>query len=200
MGKADRVIKLAEATTPPWECELSTVGAGELLTLARGDETMQITWENGGLVHPLVYTLAGVREVKLRNVSAALKLVLGQPEYKTARAPRVVGEPKPKVEPVTAVLPFDIVEATDAEIIKAVRGKKLTWLNDMMGEYESARVPDRKLVEVKDPDKPGQWKNVYRTSPNITMSTSAAGRRILTFPAVNEQYRSVGLDRLVQVK
>lgn len=200
-SKAERVIAAAQAATPPWEHEVEEVEGFTTLTLIRGDETMQITWDSKtALIHPLTYTLAGVREVKLRNVSQALKdCITVAPDYKVKKTVqrRVASPPK---EVGRSPLPFDIEEASDEEIIKAVRGRKLVWLNQMAGEFEQAVVPGRKLVEVKDPDKPGAMKKVWRTSRNIKMSTTSAGRRVLTFAAVGEQFRSIGLDTLVQVR
>jgi hypothetical protein len=47
--------------------------------------------------------------------------------------------------------------------------------------------------------KDGVEKVVRRASPNVYLSTTSAGRRVLTFPAVGEQFRSMGLDQIVQV-
>lgn len=201
MGKAERVIAVAQATSPPWEVDLvAGDAASETLHLARGDETMTIKWVNGGLEHPLTYSLSGVKEVKLRNVSAALKVIEGKPDYtKRTAAPRQERSSAPR-EIAKVALPFDIETATDSDIIKAVRGKQIVWLNEMAGEYERASVPPRKLVEVKDASAPGGVKKVWRTSRNISVSKTSAGRRVLTFPAVGEQYRSVGLDSIVQIR
>lgn len=198
MRKHERVIETATGVEPTWENEVDKLDdEGITLTLTRGDESMQITWDGrGSLVHPLVYTLSGIKEVKLRNVAAALRVIADKPNY--TRRVGVRRERQAPAVPENVPLPFDIELATDEEIIKAVRGKKLTWLNEMAGEYETGMVPDAKRVEV--PDGNGGRKFVRRTSRNITMSVSSEGRRILTFPAVNEQYRSLHLDRLVQIK
>lgn len=208
MKKAERVIAKAEGTTPPWQWETEDAGDLYTLTLTRGEENMQIVWDtskNDALVHPLTYSLSGVRETRLRNVSAALKLVEGSPDYTGRKAKKTVSKPRPTEadekdwEPVAIPLPFDPLESTDRDIVKSIVGKRIVWRNTMNGEYETAVVPPRERVEIKDADNPGKMKWVLRTSRNITIKTTSAGRRVLTFPAVNEQFRSVALDQIVQI-
>lgn len=197
--KHDRVIAAAEAADPKWDHEVEISDSGVTLNLTRGDESMQIVWgPKTELVHPLSYSLKGVREVKLRNVSGALAVIAGKPKYTQKRTAKARVE-RTAPDPIATVLPFDISTATDEEIIKAVRGRTLTWYSSMSDEYETATVPDRRLVEVKDSSRPGGVRKVWRTSKNISVKTTSAGRRVLTFPAVNEQFRSLGLDTLVQV-
>lgn len=202
MKKAQRVIASANGANPPWEYETEESGDLYTLTLTRGEETMQITWDtaqNDTLIHPLSYSLAGVRETKLRNVSAAMKIIEGKPNYTARRrkvaAPQPAGEPEEDIKPLP--LPFDPEESSDRDIVKALTGKRIVWKNRMLGIYESGVVPPRVRVEVKDGN--GGFKTVLRTSRNIRMATTTAGRRVITFPAVNEQFRSVGLDQIVQV-
>lgn len=203
MKKAERVIAAANEASPPWEYSSEERGDLFVLTLTRGQETMEITWDtaqNDTLVHPLNYSLAGVREAKLRNVSAAIKTIGDKPNFKARRTARPKADvPKEEEEIVPMPLPFDKDESTDRDIVKAVVGKRIIWRNRMLGTYESGIVPARARVEVKDPDNPGKNKFVLRTSKNIRMTTSSEGRRILTFPAVGEQFRSVAMDQIVQV-
>lgn len=201
MPKSDRVKDAALAADPVWTVEDTSSPGLYGLKLTRGDEEMTVNWssENDGLVHPLDYRLRGVKEVRLRNVSAALKQIADAPNYKVrSKVPRERSEEAP--ETLERILPFDPETATDAEVIKAVCGKRLVWWNSMGAAYDSGEVPGRKRVEVADPNKVGEKKWVLRTSRNITIKVSSTGRRVLTFPAVGEQFRSVGLDSLVQVR
>lgn len=202
MHKADRVIEAAAAATPPWLSDTESSGGMYTLTLTRGDESMVIVWheESLALVHPLTYALSGVREVKLRNVSAAIKVLAEKPSYKVGRSrPTGVQRVQADGEPLGEVyLPFDPAVDDDRTIVKALVGKVLVWRAVMTGEYIEARVPARERVEV--PDGKGGKKVVLRTNPNIYISTTSAGKRVLTFPAVNEQFRSCYLDGLVQVR
>jgi hypothetical protein len=194
--KSDRVVAAAVAATPPWEHDLREAPDGCKLRLFRGEETMLITWDaNDGLVHPLSYRLTGVRDTKLRNVAEAMRYIAGKPDYKARSATRRASAPRAAAAPTA--IDKDLLELPDREIIKRLRGKVITWHNRGLDTYESGGVPDRKQVSV--PDGAGGKKLVWRTSRNISMSTSSAGRRILTFPAVGEQFRSVGLDQIVDV-
>lgn len=194
VSKHERV--LAVAKEHGWTANVSPAGDSITLAAVRGAESMLITWVNGGLQHPLTYSLAGVRDVKLRNVAAALKQMAEQPNYSTSRARRPTVDTDGEEIPREA-LPFEM-DDDDAVIIRAVRGKVIIWKNSMVDQYERGQVPPPMRLEV--PDGKGGKKRILRTSRNIYLTTSAAGRRILTFPAVNEQFRSVGLDAIVAIR
>lgn len=194
MSKHERVV--AAAKEHGWEFQLISVpGEGTGVELNRGPENLMIRWDlTGSLMHPLTYRVAGVRETKLRNVSAALKQMADKPNLTPAR--RRSSAAVEVDETPYLPLPFD-TDADDATIIKALRGKTIVWRNRLLNTLESGQVPDRFQVKVK---RDGVEKLVWRTSQNIYMTTSSAGRRIITFPAVGEQFRSVGLDQIVQIR
>jgi hypothetical protein len=195
--KSERVVAAAVAATPPWEHDTQSALDGTKLRLFRGEETILITWDaNDGLVHPLSYRLSGVRDTKLRNVAEALRFIAGKPDYKP-KAIRSAARKTSVSRTAGKAVELGLDEMEDKEIIRLLRGKTLTWWSPMQELHESGSVPDRKLAEV--PDGKGGKKKVWRTSPNIYMSTSSAGRRILTFPAVGEQFRSIGLDQIVNI-
>jgi hypothetical protein len=135
----------------------------------RGEsETIDIWWHSNGslmLDRLPVYSLAGER-IKLRNVSAAAKIVAGQPDTsrlrKAVRKQRrqlgVVETPEEAAELLASVqgsLPFDH-ESTDAEIKAVLLGKGITWINRISGQLNSAVVGGAKHFAVKNGDCPRQ--------------------------------------------
>lgn len=196
-------MEAAVAAEPPWDTKLTESEDLTTLVLRRGDETIEINWgfrENGSqyLEHPLCYSLLGVRDIRLRNVAEAMRVIAGRPDYTTkkARKKAVVEKAEPE-EVVSMPLPFDPQTSSDVDIRRAVSGKSLTWRGGMTGEYFTGTVPPRRRVEV--PDGKGGKKFVLRVSPNVYITTTEDGKRVLTFPAVNEQFRSCYLESLVQV-
>jgi hypothetical protein len=199
-AKAVRVCTAAESHG--WTFAVSRGDEGTSVSLSRGPELMVITWDKGGsLMHPLTYSISGIKDVRLRNVSAAIKQMADKPNLTAVRtrrpsAPSATAE-EGVVEITQEELPFPM-DAPDAEIIKALRGKHLVWWNKLGEQYETGQIPGPARVQI--PDGRGGKKWVLRTSRNIYVTTSSAGRRIITFPAVNEQFRSVGLDSIVRVQ
>lgn len=135
----------------------------------RGEnETIDIWWhENGSLMLDRlpVYSLAGER-IKLRNVSAAAKVVTEQPDTsrlrkavrKQRRSLGVVDTPEEASELLASVqgsLPFDH-ESTDAEIETVLFKKDITWINRISGQLHSAHVGGVKQFAVKNGDCPRQ--------------------------------------------
>lgn len=135
----------------------------------RGEsETIDIWWDwNGSLILDRlpVYSLAGER-IKLRNVSAAAKIVAGQPDtsrlHKAVRKQRrslgVVETPEEAAEILASVqgsLPFDH-ESTDDEIEFALFKKDITWINRISGQLHSAHVGGANLFRVSNGDCPRQ--------------------------------------------
>lgn len=197
--KTSRIIERAAECDPAWDFIQKEEEDYTFLNLSRGQETIEFTWEGNTLIHPLLYKLPGIREVRLRNVAAALRQMGERPNYtprRTSRTATAAREVPGEDEPLALPLPFDL-EDDDATIIKAVRGRTITWKLPLSGSYDTGTVPDRYQVTV--PDGHGGKKTVWRTNPNIYIKQTSAGRRILTFPAVMAQFRSCGLDQIVSV-
>lgn len=121
----------------------------------RGEsETIDIWWiiENGA-AHPdmlPIYTLAG-EKIKCRNVSAiAVIAAKSADENRLKKAVRKQkrqwgiqesGEKvtKEQIELLQTTLPFDH-ESTDQEVLDALYGRTITWVNRISGETDSATV------------------------------------------------------------
>lgn len=129
----------------------------------RGEnETLDVWWMENGCVmpgHEPIYHLAGER-IKLRNVSAAAKIVTATPDpdrlKKASRKRRkqtgIDGyHPDNADELIMGLqgsLPFDS-ESDDEEIEAVLHGRTITWVNRMSGETDSAFVNADKQFQVK---------------------------------------------------
>lgn len=120
------------------------------LTVSRGEENIDISWEGGVFQHPCLYSHLG-RTVQLRNASAAKQRMGMEPEKATEEATRVVSrkhnaEARKSGGERRVRLPFDPELATDVEILAAVQGKRVTWTNGISGaDYSDVVTPDRNV-------------------------------------------------------
>ena len=152
-----------------WIGQAFVEGEHVRVTVKRGNETIDIEWVSGVFQGTCVYSFDG-RSVKLNNASAAKKRMARSAEEATeevarASANRIVRKSAP--EPKTrAALPF--TEASlDQEVIDAVEGRKITWVNSISGEEEHDYVPA-----------PRQGKGARPTNTKITEGKRG---RTLTF-------------------
>lgn len=184
--KADAFMDEAEAAG--WEVEYVTdedhvavKARREYIAQAlRTHEVLELSWSPSRLIEAHYLSgIAGDVAKKLSSVKGAIERLKAD-----VPKPRVNGHRVQRDEPVKRILktklPFDIEEAYDDEIIAAVRGKKIVWLNNTSENYEEALVTNK-------------------TDRHIRIETGTAGRAILTFISP-EGFRSVALESLVQVK
>lgn len=148
----------------------------------RTNQVLDLIWTGNRLdeAHHLS-GLPGDVAKKISSVAGAQKiLVEPRPQRKTEKvSSRKVDREQPVKRVLKISLPFDIEEAYDDEIIKAVRGKKLVWWNNTAEDYDSATVIGKNHIKIE---------------------TGTGGRAILTFCSFETGYRSVALETLVQVK
>lgn len=153
---------------------------GQSLELTRDDEFLVCAWDGNRWDGSLSNWTFDGRSIRMASHSDALRRIAGHPED----VPGAEERKKPVRQPTMRNVPFDIDGAYDHEIVEAVAGRRLVWLNSMTGEEESANVPPS-----------GRQTRVH---------VSSTGRRILTFcdyaGNASTGYRSVALDALVAVK
>lgn len=171
-----------------WSTARETSEDDRLTVVAkRGDETIGIEWMGGVFQPPCVYSLGG-RTIQLRNASAAKQRMAMKPEAAAQEAERVVERHHNAVErkaaPRRRALKLDLETMTDIEVLEALEGHGITWLNEISGQEESARVPIRR--EIKRPT----------NKPRI--SEGPRGRTI-TFTS-NTGFRTVLLKNIVAVR
>lgn len=136
----------------------------------------------------------GSRVVKLRNVSAAKKVMETTPEdaaksqptaaVRRERKERERHEDERGAVVLSRRLPWsEDEEPTDAELMKLVIGRKLVWRNGIAGTYEEAHVlPKEKQKQL-----------------SIVVSPRN-GKRVLNFASVDGGFRSVYVENLVQIR
>lgn len=127
----------------------------------RGEnETLDIQWHDGCILPGLepIYTMAGER-IKLRNLSAASKIVQEQPDPKrltkaTRKRKRQTGIDysggplsEDDLDSLRGSLPFD-AESSDDEIEAVLHKRSITWVNTISGQVDSARVDVDKQFKI----------------------------------------------------
>lgn len=133
-----------------WEATRNeTEGDFTSVTVARGEERIEISWQAGVFIgETCLYYHPGRNAIKVHNASAAKKRMAMTPEECAQEAGKVAAH-RARTAPREAKkgkragsgLPF--TEASlDDEVISAVRGKTITWTNSISGKEETARVPE----------------------------------------------------------
>lgn len=176
--RADAFMDAAEQAG--WDIEFFEEDGAVVVKAMRGTEVVEIAWEGKKILHVPQYGIDGGTFNNLRNESDARRMLeqpAPQPHMQPAETHKVKRE-EPIRRTLKVKLPFDIEEAYDDEILNAVRGRRLTWWNNISESYETTRVAGVKHNKIE---------------------TGSAGRAILTFISP-EGFRSVALEDLVQVK
>lgn len=135
-----------DAAGAGWTTEIRTTGKATSVSLViahRGDERIEIEWENGAQITAPTYWRPDGTTGKLRNASAARKQMAEaaptdeQLAVRRQRAQRVIGV---KAERVRRPMKLDLLAATEDEVIEHLKGRKICWLNSISGQEESAHV------------------------------------------------------------
>jgi hypothetical protein len=185
-----------EAVAAGWDVEfewvdndvnsVSVVAKREYIAGAlRTHEELHLAWYKNKLEYA-GYSTGHEGDVfkRLSSVAAARPYLTGtppQPKLKQSTSARQVDREQPVKRVLKKILPFDIEEAYDDEILAACRGKRLIWWNNIAEDYDSATV-------------------IGKNPNHYYIETGTAGRAILTFCSFETGYRSVALEDLVQVK
>lgn len=126
-------------------------------TAQRGDEYLYISWKAGALQHPVTYTI-DTRTVKMRNASQAKQYAARSPEEAAKELGKVTSnrafrKKEPSVKPNVRALPFDPGLATNEEVVTALLGKSVAWINRISNGVESATLGrDVKRVRIEEKD------------------------------------------------
>lgn len=153
-------------------------GVVHLIARRGENEVIEIWWSEAGKALPRpdlpVYTLAG-ESVKLLNVSAAAVRVANEPEHTRLRE-AVRKRRKRAGGPVAPVNSTRFKDMPDDEIEHTLLGKRITWINSISGDVDSAEVLGRKTIKV------------YRNGRDQVHFTDEAG------------FHAVYLDAIVSVR
>jgi hypothetical protein len=125
---------------------------------------------------------------RVNNASTARKIIDAKPGNFPPPSARRVGvkrDPVKKARSVAATdrLPFNVETAPDTEVLAAIAGKKVSWLNSITDEIESGRVPATSKS----------------TKIHESRADGSLGERILTFCDVAEGFRSCYVSQIVRV-
>lgn len=185
---------MAKAAEFGWESSSEVKGDETHVTAIRGGEKLTIWWKGNALIASPQYSYMG-RKVGTHNTAGAYRQLAAKPVIKPHRRRRAILQDQPETEQpiVRHELPFDILESPKSEILKAIRGNTLTWLNGMTGKVETSMVP------YKVSDKGGV--RLFNTDLKSTfyLKTGRNGRQYVSFMDPNGVYRAVYLDSILQV-
>lgn len=197
MGMKAEVFK-TDALNAGWKAEIKTKGELSTVVATREEDgaVMSISWKGEACLNECIITVDGHTR-KLRNAAACRRELSDDstPTPKTSNSTPKAAKPvrraaaaadleeddeQPRMpQPVWGRLH---AEAPATDIFKAVRGRTITWLNALKGEVESATVLD----------KADQKQLRIEKSP-------VNGKRLISFAASEEGFRSVYIERIVSV-
>lgn len=190
-----------------WSAEITHEGEKATVIAKRGDEEISIAWLGNACLNEVTHSVKG-KVRKLRNASAArqklgMSAAARSERSKGGKPPRVIEERNDADDAVESDdddeyvperpdLPFDPDTATDAEILKAVIGKRIYWRNSISHKEDNAQVMDR----------PNQR--------HLRIDRNRRNERCLTFAAVENSagvgedyrgpFRSVKLSSILAIK
>jgi len=166
------------------------VDRGQSLELSRDAEFIVAVWELNAWDSVLSAWTMDSYSLRLGSLADALRRIAGHPAdvIEAAEEPRR----RRQKRPTRRNIPFGLDDDED-EILDAVVGGTLVWVNSFSGEEETAVIPPDSSVDAKGVEK------IHNR--HLKISTSSTGRRILMFvDYMGTGFRSVALDALVAVK
>lgn len=178
-----------EADGYKWSSTITHPHGDEVhVVVVRGDERIHIWWRRGCLIETPKYTLAG-RTISLHNAAGATRQLGLKPDLSKAyRRPgaKVAHEVTEdgSLQPIRHPLPFDLYEASDKEILRALRGNRVTWLNGMTGLAETSMLPKMSNMNLED---------------TFYLAENGKGRAYVSFMNEMGHFRAVYLDAILQV-
>jgi len=192
-AKATRIMEAAAASG--WTASLTVNGTTLRVHVERGSEAIGTTFVDGKLDLSEMPTYHdGDRSVKLKNVSAVLKQMTGEKPTAKPVTERRTRTPRPKASPETAALPFDPEASSDEEVLDAIRGRSIEWMNMISRNVEHAVVLASRTIRgkmgepVERPVKIGIAPHPQRNTRVVTFTDGEATGT-----------RSVALDRITRV-
>jgi hypothetical protein len=187
--KAEAFFDLAEAAG--WEAVLDedVTENTYAVSVYRAAEVIEIRW-HGSALESIEYSHDGETFRNLPHVAAARRRLEGEPEppKRRGRPPRAVANGNGSgavelfgdVRILPRLLPFDLNEVFDDEIIDAVRGRTVVWWSPIRLGYESAQVLPARQRHIK-------------------ITETKTGRAVLSF-ITPEGFRSMALELIAQVR
>lgn len=196
--KADDFIQLLKANGWKGKLDLDEKNDWAKIFANRGQERLEIGWCDNQLLGPPRYEFAGT-VANLHSAAIARKHVTAsRPDMsiylkrkrRKVRAVRRTGQNNSssveiELDMTQHILPFDIEESTDKEILLAIRGATVMWKNNLTGMPESEYVPREMNRDLN---------NVFY------VAESSKGRAYVSFMTSSGVFRAVALEQILQVR
>lgn len=190
----------SEAEAAGWIVDRLIEGDRKTAKCIRSDEIVEVNWTNEVAEGPIgIHSYPGGSS-SIKNAATALRIINGVPgsliPSPKAKAIREQGPRRPRAlqqKPLT----FDPYEASDVDVITAVRGKKIVWINSLDPENPNVGyVPN----EVETRMRGGR---VIEQSCPVSISLSKAddtlGERILNFCDPESGFRAAFVGAIIRI-
>lgn len=182
---ARKAEKLAAEITPHgWSTpEVTALAAGRVTAVSRrGAEVLTVVWDSGVFDYELSGHIIQDRTTKIRNVSHGRQLAARPAAEAAAELARVSSNRsfrprEPRTSTPKGKMPFDPETSSDAEVIAALLGRHVVWVNRIsnLEEHAQASKTDR------------QWKVTGEGAERVIQFTTETG------------YRAARLDMILRV-
>lgn len=206
-----------------WTTRIKELGSDHWsCNCVRGDEVIDIFWVDNTLTETPKYTFAGAT-TSLHNSATATRQLALAPDLKKAytrvrkssRAVRGTTERSEHLRPAAEVpeelaiqlleqaqdqLPFDIWESTDKEILKAIRGSSIVFLNALTKQPEVVHVTKSLNMNLSLFNL--SYAGEQSARPKGLPLEQGRGRPMVNFIALegySKNFRSVALESILKV-
>lgn len=187
MAKVSNAQALALfAESNGWKVKREVSGEVKTIIATRPDEEVTASWNNNAAFGPNIGHHSHPNGVDpIKNAASAKRILILEPGNTPQPKEKVKRKTPVKVDKLARVkLTFDPYKATDTELLDAVRGRKVTWVNHWANEPESANVPV----------------NGKHTKIENSKSEETLGERILSFCDPVVGYRALFVGAIIKVK
>lgn len=144
---------MADAKALGWDVDAALSGSAvltDVIQASRGDEVIQIEWQNNVFMNNCLYRRPDGSSSKLRNASHARQtMALPAPTQQQLAARKAVREKTSGLtrQPVRQIT-FDMDAVGDEELAEALKGAKLVWVNSISGAEDADVIPPSAKVYV----------------------------------------------------
>lgn len=199
-SKAQQFALRAEAAG--WTVERRADPPTKRAICVRGDETVEVGWTNEVADGPIGYHVHSAGTTSIKNAASALRIIEGKPgEFiPSPKARAIRAQTKPKAERVAKPLPFDPYKTLDEDVIAAVRGKRVVWINSLDSDNPcEARVPNAPRPQHTLPSGKLSKKKFDHTFISLSKDEDTLGERILNFCDPGVGFRACHVGAIIRV-
>lgn len=203
VSKAQQFALKAEAKG--WTVERVIDGDRKRAICQRADETVEVGWTNEVADGPIgVYTYSSGSS-PIKNAASALRIIEGErgqfipsPRARLAKANSAPRQPPIKLRPNK--LPFDPYTSSDDDVLEAIRGRRIVWVNSLDPENPcSGHVPRAPVPRVSEKTGKLLPAAIDYTEIKLSRSEDTLGERILNFCDPNVGFRALFVGAIIRV-